>query len=296
MGAVNKRGVGPGSARARRTRALLSLLVVAAASFAQEHLPTVTGATEVAVSSELPSTAAALAAGQKLFLAHCSICHGPNGEGGKGPTLAQPSLPRATDDVVLQRIIKSGLSGTEMPGSRLFPDQIKTVAAFVRSLGRRPPEPVPGDPARGARLYASKGACAQCHTLSGRGGAIGPDLGGIGFRRSPAFLRLALTEPAADVPRSFSAWRSDVSLPVNFLFVRVVPKTGEPVAGVRVNEDTFSIQVRDLAGRVHSFFFSELAEVHRDWGATPMPPYGSVFSAAELDDVVAFLVSLRGEK
>jgi len=39
---------------------------------------------------------------------------------------------------------------------------------------------------------------------------------------------------------------------------------------------------------VHSFFFSELAELHRDWGATPMPPYGSVFSAPELDDVVAF--------
>jgi cytochrome c oxidase cbb3-type subunit 3 len=109
-------------------------------------------------------------------------------------------------------------------------------------------------------------------------------------------LRRALTEPGAEVPLSFSAWRSDVSLPVNFLFVRVVPKQGAPVAGVRVNEDTFSIQVRDLSGRVHSLLKAELAELNRDWGVSPMPPYGAVFTGPELDDVVAFLASLRNEK
>lgn len=248
------------------------------------------------VTAELPTTPAALAAGQHLFVSHCSFCHGPNGEGGKGPTLAQPSLPRATDNEALQKIIKSGLPGTEMPSSRLDPEQIKFIAAFVRSLGRRPLEIVPGDAARGAQLYATRGACATCHTLNGHGGAIGPDLGGIGFRRSPAFLRRALVEPGAEVPLEFSAWRSDVSLPRNFLFVRAVPKQGEPVAGVRVNEDTFSIQLRDLGGRVHSFFKADLAELHKDWGVSPMPPYGGVFTATELDDVVAFLLSLRGEK
>ena len=249
-----------------------------------------------AVIAQLPNTPEVLAAGQRLFVSHCSFCHGPNGEGGKGPTLAQPSLPRATDDEALQKIIKSGLPGTEMPSSRLDPGQIKSIAAFVRSLGRRPIEVVPGDARRGAELYAARGACATCHSLQGRGGAIGPDLGGIGLRRSAVFLRRALVEPGAEVPREFSAWRSDVSLPRNFLFVRAVPKQGEPVAGVRVNEDTFSIQVRDLGGRVHSFFKAELVELHKDWGVSPMPPYGGTFTAAELDDLVAFLVSLRGEK
>ncbi len=243
--------------------------------------------------SALPISTEAIAAGQQLFLTHCAFCHGPGGEGGKGPTLAQPSLPRATDDDALQTIIKRGLPGTEMPNSRLDAEQIKTVAAFVRSLGRRAPEKVAGDPARGAQLYATKGACAQCHSLHGQGGAIGPDLGGIGLRRSAAFLRRALVEPTAEVPLFFSAWRGDALLPNNFLFVRAVPKKGEPVAGVRVNEDTFTILVRDLTGRVHSFFKADLAELHRDWGFSPMPPYGAVFTAAELDDVIAFLVSLR---
>ena len=260
------------------------------------HLATSTAGLIAATSIELPTSPEAIAAGRQLFVSHCSFCHGPNGEGGKGPTLAQPSLPRAADDTSLAKIIKFGLSGTEMPGSRLNPEQIKTIAAFVRSLGRRPPEVVVGDATRGAQLYETKGACAQCHTLRGHGTAIGPDLGGIGFRRSPAYLRRALTEPGAEVPLEFSAWRSDVSLPRNFLFIRAVPKKGESVAGVRVNEDTFSIQVRDLGGRVHSFFKAELAELHKDWGVSPMPPYGAVFTTAELDDVVAFLVSLREKK
>jgi cytochrome c oxidase cbb3-type subunit 3 len=282
----------------KKIPATLALLVCGVLTVRAQapHLEPTGGPATPVVSGDLPVTPEAIAAGQKLFLAHCSFCHGPNGEGDRGPTLAQPSLPRATDDVVLQNIIKSGLSGTEMPGSRLFPDQIQAVAAFVRSLGRRPRETVAGDAARGGQLYATKGACATCHTLNGHGAAIGPDLGRIGLRRSPAYLRRALTEPGAEVPLEFSPWRSEVSLPVNFLFVRAVPKKGEPVAGVRVNEDTFSIQVRDLSGRVHSFFFSELAELHRDWGVSPMPAYGAVFTATELDDVVAFLVSLRGEK
>jgi len=263
----------------------------------ESHLPPPNSPpSSAAITAELPDSPEALQSGQRLFLSHCSFCHGPNGEGGKGPTLAQPSLPRATDNEALQKIIKSGLPGTEMPSSRLDPAQIKFIAAFVRSLGRRPPEVVTGDAARGAQLFATRGACATCHALQGHGGAIGPDLGGIGLRRSAAFLRRALVEPGAEVPREFSAWRADINLPRNFLFVRAVPKQGDPVAGVRVNEDTFSIQLRDLSGHVHSFFKAELSELHKDWGVSPMPPYGGVFTAAELDDVVAFLVSLRKEK
>jgi cytochrome c oxidase cbb3-type subunit 3 len=231
--------------------------------------------------------------GRRVFETHCAFCHGPRGEGGKGPTLAQPSLPRATDLSALRQIIRRGIPNTEMPGSRMLPEDLASVAAFVQELGRLPPEPVPGNAARGAQLYAAKGACAQCHAIRGQGGAIGPDLSDIGRTRSVAHLKRALVEPAAEVPQSFSAQRGEGGMPANFLLVRVVPRRGAPVAGVRVNEDTFSLQMRDLAGKVHSFFKSDLAEFHKDWGTTPMPAYGGVFNSTELDDLVAFLVSLR---
>jgi len=234
------------------------------------------------------------AKGQPLFAAHCSICHGPQGEGGRGPTLAQPVLPRASDAASLRKIIAAGIPGTEMPASQLAPDQIGALATFVKSLGSRPVELVPGDTARGAQLYATKGGCALCHSIQGRGGAIGPDLTVIGRRRSAAHLRRSLVEPAAEVPQSYNPFRAEISLPENFLFVRVTARDGRSVAGVRVNEDTFSLQLRDLGGQVHSFFKSDLTELHKDRGLSPMPAYGAVFTPGELDDVVAFLVSLRG--
>ncbi len=234
--------------------------------------------------------------GARLYQIHCAACHGPRGEGAQGPTLAAPTLPRASTEELLLKIIKDGLPGTEMPGSRLDETEIKQLGVFVLALGKLPIEPVSGDAQRGAQLYFGKGACAQCHALKGRGGAFGPDLTGIGLQRGAAHLRQSLLEPAADVPKSFAQYRPGTSVPENFVQVRLVTRAGHRISGVRVNEDTFSIQVRTLDGRVHSFFKEELKELHKDWGKSAMLSYRGVFSATELEDVVAFLVSLRGER
>jgi len=234
--------------------------------------------------------------GRQSFQAHCVGCHGPNGEGDRGPTLAHPRLPRANNDEALLQIVQRGIPGTEMPSQRLKMGEAPYLAAFVKSLGMIPVEPVPGDPAKGAELFATKGACMTCHTRNGQGMAIGPDLTEIGLRRSPAALRRSLVEPGAEVPQSFNSTRADISLPANFLFVRAKTKDGRDVAGVRVNESTFSIQLRDLTGAIHSLHKSELVELHKDKGFSPMPVYAGVFTPAEMDDMIAYLVSLRGRE
>ena len=234
--------------------------------------------------------------GEKLFLAHCAVCHGPKGDGGKGTNLAQPRLPRAPDDEALARIITFGIPGTEMPLTRMTPQQLASVIAHVRSLGRMPGETLIGDAQRGAALYHDTANCAQCHAIHGRGGTLGPELTGIGARRSPSYLRDSLTDPDAAIPDSFSSYKKITLIPDNFLQVRVVTEDGRQLTGARVNEDTFSIQIRDAAGRIQSFFKEELREVHKDWGKSPMPSYRDVFSRTELEDVVAYLVSLRGEQ
>ncbi len=236
------------------------------------------------------------AQGARLFQVHCAACHGPQGEGGTAPTLAVPKLVRATTEQLLVNIIRDGIPGTEMPRSRLAGEKIQQLAAYVRKLGQAPPTTATGNAKRGEQLYFTKGNCAQCHARNGQGGAFGPDLSEIGLKRGAAHLRDSLLDPEADVPKSVATYRPGTSIADNFLQLRVVMRDGKRITGVRVNEDTFTIQLREASGRVHSFFKSELSELHKDWGKSPMPSYRAVFSKEELDDLVAFLLSLRGEK
>ena len=223
-----------------------------------------------------------LAQGERLYMGACASCHGPRGDGGRGANLAVPRLLRAPDDQALFNIVKDGIEGTEMPRARRMIDrEIWQVVAYVRSLGRAALQTTAGDPAKGEQLYRTKGNCAQCHTIAGSGGGMGPELTDIGARRSPAYLRAAILDPEAAVPEGF-------------LQLRIVTGDGRRITGVRLNENTFSIQVRDLQGRLHSFWKSGLAELHKDRGKSPMPGYREVFTTEEVEDLVAYLVSLRG--
>lgn len=234
-----------------------------------------------------------LAAGQHQFQINCAGCHGPNGEGSRGPTLALAHLPRAKSEGAVEQIIAQGIHGTEMPPFKIQPRQIRDIAAWVWHLGQLPPEKVPGDPQRGEALY-TRGNCALCHALNGYGGAIGPDLTDVGSRRGAAYLRRALVDPGAEVPQFFGMFREDANITTNFLLVSLVTKDGTAWTGVRVNEDTFSIQIRDLADGLHSFLKSELAELDKEWGKSPMPSYAGAFNLAELDDLIAFLAAHKG--
>src|SRR5688572_17410833 len=157
--------------------------------------------------------------GKKLFQAHCISCHGPNGEGSRRPTLAQPNLPRSGNDPDLVRIIQSGIPGTEMPRPMLQQGEAPYIAPVLRTPSPLPVEKVPGDPAKGAELFKTKGACLSCHMQDGQGIPLGPDLSDIGRRRSAAFLRRSLTDPSADIPQRFDPYRSDISLPQNFMYI-----------------------------------------------------------------------------
>jgi putative heme-binding domain-containing protein len=237
-----------------------------------------------------------LAQGERLFQIHCASCHGAKGEGARGPALAVPKLSHAPTEKSMRDVIANGIRGTEMPQTRLNSDETGHLAAWVLRLGQSPAPAVAGDAEAGRRLYFTRGNCDHCHTLNGRGGASAPDLTDIGRRRGAAYLRTALTDPEAEVPSSLIPTRSDVSIMQNFVQLSVVTKDGRKIKGVRLNEDTVSIQIRDFSDRVHSFFKSELVELHKDWGKSSMPGYRGVFSEKELLDVVAFLVSLRGDE
>jgi cytochrome c oxidase cbb3-type subunit III len=240
---------------------------------------------EYVIPKENPDTTPAdLKNGQQLFMGQCARCHGPKGEGGRGAVLARPKLPHAPDDEALFIVIRDGIKGTEMPaGYAVDTRETWQLAAYVRSLGHVASEALPGDPKRGQELYRSKGHCSQCHIVSGQGGSLGPELTDIGSRRSVAHLHAAILDPES-------------TLPDGFLQVRLVTKDGRRITGVRLNEDTFTIQIIDLNGGLHSFFKEELKELQSDTGKSPMPSFRKTLSAPEVDDLVAYLYSLRGDQ
>jgi len=223
-----------------------------------------------------------LAHGKRLYVGHCALCHGIEGGGGRGPALNQNASRRVKDNMALYGVIKNGVDGTEMPGAWQMTDrEVWRVAGYIRSLGRVETATPTGDAGRGRDLYGAK-RCGGCHIIRGEGGASGPELTEIGARRSAAYLREALIDPAASVPEGF-------------LTVSVTTRDGRNLRGVRVNEDSFTIQLRDDENHFRSFRKAELKDLKKEFGVSTMPSYRTL-AAAELDDLVAYLASLRGEK
>lgn len=248
----------------------------------------------IAILALLAPCMSAAGTGETLFREHCAPCHGAKGDGGRGANLAVRKLPRAPDDATLGAIITQGIPGTEMPVTRMTDPERAELIAYVRSLGQAQAAQVAGNREKGEQLFWGKGNCGQCHTVGPRGGRIGPDLTNIGERRGPANLRQSLLEPEAETPENFAQYRKVIYMPDNYLRVRVVTSDGKQITGARVDEDTFTIQIRDDASRIYSFRKDGLKELHEDWGKSPMPSYRGVFADAELGDVIAYLASLTG--
>jgi putative heme-binding domain-containing protein len=195
--------------------------------------------------------------------------------------LTRPRLRRAPDDAALVKILTDGMRGTEMPsaGETMSEQEIRQTAAYVRSLGKIDATPVPGDPTLGGALYR-KANCNACHSFHGEGGVAGPDLTDIGERRSANYLRESIVNPEADLPEGY-------------LLIAVATKDGRAITGIRLNEDSFSLQIRDAQGRSHSFWKSDLTSIEKQRGKSGMPSFQSSFTASELTDLVAYLASLK---
>ncbi|MBI3684726.1 MAG: c-type cytochrome [Acidobacteria bacterium] len=221
--------------------------------------------------------------GKRLYEGQCAPCHGQTGTGGRGPNLAQPKLKHGSSEEQLIGVISRGIPGTEMPAAwQMTPREVKQVVVYVQSLGRIAKMDLPGDAARGRALFLGKGGCAACHIVKGAGTALGPELTEIGARRSPEYLREAILDPAKAAPEGY-------------LLVEFTTADGKRITGQRANEDSFTIQILDSGGRYHSFRKSALKELKRLEGHSGMPSYKDKFASSELEDLIAWLASLRGD-
>lgn len=227
--------------------------------------------------------AAAPTKGEAVFRSNCAFCHGLAGEGGRGPNLAtgRPTHGSTPDDI--RKVISNGVPGTTMPSYRFEKDEMDAVVGHVMNLRQAnrngETEKVTGNVSQGQALYGRLG-CANCHRIGEAGSIYGPELTRVGASRSHAYLRASIVEPSADVPPEWEG-------------VTVTTKDGKRVNGVRINEDTFSVQLRDASQQFRSFRKDEVKEVVYPKGSL-MPPYKQL-KADELNDLLAYLDSLRGQ-
>jgi putative heme-binding domain-containing protein len=255
-----------------RVIGLLAVAITTAAVAAQEHSYT---------QSDIEN-------GARLYQSSCAGCHGPNGDMVPGIELQRGQFRRATNDTEIVRIIQSGIPGTTMPPSSFSETQAGSIVAYLRSVapasgvGRGGAITVArGDAAKGKTIYESKGQCATCHRISGNGPRVAPDLTEIGTIRPASELHEKLVDPNAAVR------------PGN-RFVEAVTKKGTKINGRLLNQDTFTIQLLDSSERLVSLSRSDLQGDVTFVKNSPMPSYRDKLTAAEIDDLVAYLVTLKG--
>jgi cytochrome c oxidase cbb3-type subunit 3 len=238
-------------------------------------------------------TSFAIKEGASLFRANCSPCHGINARGGgRGPDLTSGRWTHGSTDQQIFRTISQGVPGTDMPANAFEDSEIWAIIAYLRSLVPKQAK-VTGDPAKGKKIFEDV-ACSKCHMVNGSGGRLGPDLSRVGAARSAAYMIESIREPDKELSTLMLDPNNHYSVPLSYGTVTVVTADGEKVQGVALNEDTYTIQMMTEEQSLRFFQKKEVKEVIHDHKSL-MPAYSEeALPAAQLQDLIAYLETLRG--
>lgn len=272
------------------SRLLLAAVTLAVAAQAQVS----TGEGPAEVKNPLAGNPQAVQEGRSQFRFNCAMCHGVDAQGTqKAPSLTSGRWAHGGSDGELFHTIQHGVPGTLMPAqeSILSETEIWQVISYLRSLQHA--APVEGDPARGQELFIGDGSCLSCHMVNGHGGRLGPDLSRVGAARSAAYLAESIRQPSAHLAEGISEPNKDLAQ--KYQTVTVITKEGKRIVGVALNEDSFSLQMMGMDQKLHLFVKSEVRAVEHG-AKSLMPAYPqAMLSDKDLQDLVAYLASLRGQ-
>jgi mono/diheme cytochrome c family protein len=135
---------------------------------------------------------------------------------------------------------------------------------------------------RGAGAGGGRGGGAPAGAPRGGGApaAGGPPPGGGrgGPAVNPQQIERSIVDPSAEMAAPYRVYQ-------------VVTKANVTARGTLLNQDTFSVQMRDSNDKLMSYWKSDL----KDYGfvPSPMPSYKNTLTPQEIADVVSYLVSLR---
>jgi putative heme-binding domain-containing protein len=221
--------------------------------------------------------------GAQIFASQCTACHGVSGDVIPGVNFRAGVFKRVVTDNDLRATITTGVPGTEMRPFAFGASELTGIVSYLRNMNSADAKgALIGNVGRGNELFIGAGNCASCHAINGKGPRVAPDLGDVGALRTADLLHRKLIDPSSNL------------LPIN-RSVRAVTKEGKTVSGRRLNEDTYTVQLVDEHEHLVSLTKGDLREF-TVLQTTTMPSYKDKFSAQELADVEAYLLSLKGVK
>lgn len=157
-----------------------------------------------------------------------------------------------------------------------------TLTVALPGFGQTGPstsDSIPGNPTEGKSIFDGPGKCLSCHRAGASGSVVGPNLSNIGAQLPPDRLRQWVLNPPQKAE------------PQNLLY-EIVTRGGKTVRGKLLNQDPFSLQMLDSSGQLVTFSRSLVKEAHFV-DPPAMPSYQGKLTSARIDDLVAYLASLR---
>jgi putative heme-binding domain-containing protein len=220
--------------------------------------------------------------GARLYAEQCDRCHGKDGAGVSGVDLRSGKFRNAATDGQLRNVITTGFPTAGRPPFKFGTADLAGLVAYLRNMKTVDRGSLKsGNADRGRLIFEGKGACLSCHRVDSRGSRKAPDLTDIGETRSAGSIERSLLEPTSQM------------YPINRP-VHIVTRSGEVIDGRRLNEDTYTVQIADEMGRLISLAKPDLREFKIDT-KSPMPSYKGELTTDELADLVAYLLTLKGQ-
>ncbi len=122
--------------------------------------------------------------------------------------------------------------------------------------------------------------CLKCHAIKGYGGVAGPSLDDLGSRSDKVQILRSLVDPSAELAPGFGV-------------VTVELEDGNLISGILQDESEKHILITNSEGKDVSVAKSSIKE--RIDAASSMPAMGELLTKSEIRDLLAFLITLRGE-
>ena len=267
------------------------------------------------------------AVGARLFRQKgCQTCHSVGGTGGRvGPALDKYSS-YASPLYLTASLWNRGKAMAEEMQARGVPrptfegNDIPALLAHIRNEGRTGERVYvpPGNPKRGAALFTAK-HCVECHSVRGHGGKVGPDLG---LQLKGSLMRIAgsmwnhgpnmwakMAERGIAIPTLKTEEMSDL---ISYLYYfQFIDPPGDPGRGLAVYRDKRCGTCHEATGGLVAPPIDQVVETLR----TPLEVVTQMWNHAgkmegrmaeknvawpilhgsETSDLVAYLLSLRGE-